>query len=56
MWVIGMVMPLSAVLAILGIVVSLWTRHDLIGLPGASPILAGIPEADVNAPHSERMN
>jgi TRAP-type C4-dicarboxylate transport system permease small subunit len=56
MWVIGMVMPLSALLAILGIVVSLRTRHDLIALPGASPILAGIPEADVNAPHSERMN
>ena len=41
MWVIGMVMPLSAILAILGIVESLRTRRDLIALPGASPILAG---------------
>jgi C4-dicarboxylate transporter DctQ subunit len=56
MWVIGMVMPLSALLAVLGIVASLGTRRDLIALPGASPVLAGIPEADVNAPHAERMN
>jgi hypothetical protein len=51
-----MVMPLSALLAMLGILVSLRTRRDLIALPGASPVLAGIPEADVNAPHAERMN
>jgi TRAP-type C4-dicarboxylate transport system permease small subunit len=56
MWMIGMVMPLSALLAVLGIIVSLRTRRDLIALPGASPVLAGIPEADVNAPHAERMN
>lgn len=54
MWMIGMVMPLSAVLAVLGIVESLRTRRDLIALPGASPVMAGIPEADVNAPHAER--
>ena len=41
MWVIGMVMPISAVLAILAIVESLRTRRDLIALPGASPVLAG---------------
>lgn len=56
MWVIGIVMPLSAILAILGIVVSLRWRRDLIALPGASPELAGIPEADVNAHHAERTN
>ncbi len=56
MWAIGMVMPLSAALAILGIVASLRARRDLIALPGASPVLAGIPDADVNAPQSERMN
>jgi C4-dicarboxylate transporter, DctQ subunit len=49
MWMIGMVMPVSAVLAVLAIVDSLRTRRDLIALPGASPVLAGIPEVDVNA-------
>lgn len=56
MWMIGIVMPLSAVLAILGIIESLRSRRQLIALPGASPILAGIPEADVNAPHGQRTN
>ncbi len=56
MWMIGAVMPLSAILAILGIVVSLRWRRELIALPGASPVLAGIPEADVNAPHAKRTN
>jgi C4-dicarboxylate transporter DctQ subunit len=56
MWMIGMVMPLSAILAILGIIESLRSRRELIALPGASPILAGIPQADVNAPHAKRMN
>ena len=44
-----MVMPVSAILAVLAIVDSLRTRRDLIALPGASPVLAGIPEVDVNA-------
>ena len=55
MWMIGMVMPVSAVLAVLAIVDSLRTRRDLIALPGASPVLAGIPEVDVNASNAERI-
>jgi TRAP-type C4-dicarboxylate transport system permease small subunit len=44
MWMIGIVMPLSAILAILAIIESLRTRYDLIAI-GEFP--AAIPEADI---------
>lgn len=44
MWVIGIVMPLSAILAILAIIESLRTRYDLIAIGDLTP---AIPEADV---------
>jgi TRAP-type C4-dicarboxylate transport system permease small subunit len=49
MWVIGLIMPISAVVAILAILESLKTRRDLIALPEAGAPPVHIPEIDVLA-------
>jgi TRAP-type C4-dicarboxylate transport system permease small subunit len=51
MWMIGIVMPLSAVLAILAIIESLRTRYDLIAIGGFT---ASKPEADVVVSNMEQ--
>ncbi|KAA0969508.1 TRAP transporter small permease [Aureimonas fodinaquatilis] len=48
MWVIGMVMPVSAVIAILAILDSLQTRRDLIALPELGIPAGEIAHADVS--------
>jgi C4-dicarboxylate transporter DctQ subunit len=53
MWVIGMVMPISAILAILAIFVSLRTRRKLIELPDLGIPVGQAIDADVNVPDSE---
>jgi TRAP-type C4-dicarboxylate transport system permease small subunit len=45
MWVIGLIMPISAVLAVLAIVESLRTRRNLIALPEV-----GVPQVDLSEP------
>jgi TRAP-type C4-dicarboxylate transport system permease small subunit len=45
MWVIGLIMPISAILAILAIVESLKTKRDLIALPEV-----GAPRVDLHEP------
>jgi TRAP-type C4-dicarboxylate transport system permease small subunit len=48
MWVIGMVMPVSAAIAILAIIESLRTRRDLIALPELGLPAGEIAHADVS--------
>ena len=45
MWVIGLIMPISAILAVLAIVESLKTKRDLIALPEV-----GAPRVDLDEP------
>jgi C4-dicarboxylate transporter, DctQ subunit len=47
MWVIGLIMPISAVVAILAIVESVRTRRELIAVSDAGMPPIHIPEADV---------
>ena len=48
MWVIGLVMPVSSVIAILAIVESLRTRRDLIALPEPGLPPGELAHADIN--------
>jgi len=48
MWLIGMVMPVSAIIAILAIIESLRTRRDLIALPELGLPAGEIAHADVS--------
>ena len=48
MWVIGLIMPISAILAVLAIVESLKTKRDLIALPEVGvPPQVDLDEPDV---------
>jgi len=53
MWMIGMIMPVSAVLAILAIFESLRTRRNLIELPEIGLPPGQAIDADVNVPRPE---
>ncbi len=48
MWLIGMVMPVSAIIAVLAIIESLRTRRDLIALPELGLPAGEIAHADVS--------
>jgi C4-dicarboxylate transporter DctQ subunit len=48
MWIIGLVMPVSSVVAILAIIDSLQTRRDLIALPEPGLPPGELVHADVN--------
>ena len=48
MWVIGLVMPVSSVIAVLAIVESLRSRRDLIALPELGLPPGEIVHADIN--------
>lgn len=48
MWVIGLVMPVSSVIAILAIIESLRTRRDLIALPEPGLPAGELAHADIN--------
>lgn len=53
MWLIGMVMPMSAVLSIVAIFVSLRTRRGLIELPDLGLPIGQATDVDVTVPHPE---
>ena len=55
MWVIGMIMPISAVLAILAIVESLRTRRSQLELPDMGIPSGQAIDADINVPDTEAM-
>lgn len=50
MWVIGLIMPISAVVAILAILESVKTRREFIALPEPNSQQAGTVDADVLVP------
>jgi C4-dicarboxylate transporter DctQ subunit len=53
MWVIGIVMPMSALIAVLAILESLRTRRELIEVSGSDPVLNGVQEQrDANVERS----
>lgn len=54
MWLIGMIMPISAILAVLGIVESLRTRRDLIELADPAQSMPEIGLAESAMPNLEK--
>lgn len=54
MWLIGMIMPVSALLAVLAVFKSLRTRRGLIELPDLGLPPGQAIDADVNVPNTER--